>query len=331
QADGNQGVYKYSSTSYNTNQTERWDTYVKNIGTYSTLVAHYTSCTLGGKDGATLICTWDGAYMVYLPKGVTHRFATNVGASAPAITTQQDANGNVITYAYTTFTDGTGSYLSTVTDAVGRQTTYTWEHSYQVCVLHNPDGCQVWAWVYRVHTATDPYGRAATYAYNASQQIISAVKATNYTVSTTGNNASITRITDPIGHATQFAYDSNYNITMITDALGHITTCAYNSHNEPTQVVRASGLLNLTTNLSWDSPDATPLKENPLSVTNPRGISTSYTYDTNNNLTSVRRPVGTTDEELTQYTYASSGSVASVIDPRGNTTTYTHTARHQLQ
>ncbi len=36
--------YKYSTTRYNANQTEKWDVYVDDIGTYSTLEIHYVNC-----------------------------------------------------------------------------------------------------------------------------------------------------------------------------------------------------------------------------------------------------------------------------------------------
>src|SRR5437667_1134753 len=405
--EGNQAVYKFSSRNCNTAQTECWDTYVKDIGTYGTEVVH-NNCVWTGKEGNIFSCTPD-AYTVNRPKGVTQQFGGN-----GRITRQQDANSNSITYAYTTtLPNQSGSYLATVTDPVGRPTAYGYEASdYNAGCVHQGEICHT---AYRVKTATDSYGQVTTYTYAAppgtpsplasvtnaagfitrysydgSGRLTSVTdargfttaitwtpttparvaqvtapdgkattydytldvngnvtgvkvtdantKATNYEVTTAGD---ITRITDPLGYFTQFFYDSRHNFLGFVDARGRVTGYTYNTHNKLTQVVRDSGTcvpgvtgcdeLNLTTNLSWDSPDTTPLKENLLSVTNPRGISTNYAYDANNNLTSVRRAVGTVDEALTQYAYTTWGGVASVIDPRGNTTTSAYTARHQIQ
>ncbi|MCL6650376.1 MAG: RHS repeat protein [Chloroflexi bacterium] len=64
---------------------------------------------------------------------------------------------------------------------------------------------------------------------------------------------------------------------------------------------------------------------------NPRGIRTTYTYDSRHTLTHVRRAVGTADESLTQYVYTAWGGVSQAIDPRGFTTAYAYTARRQVQ
>src|SRR5437867_700792 len=405
-ADGNRGKYRFLQQ--NGTGSSRTNVYVKNVGTYSTMEA-VVSCYLdSGDKGSFWVCNETGDYTVHLPKGVTRRFASSL------ITQEQDANGNVVTYTWTSLIEQDRVRIASVTDPVGRVTTYGYEAYNRVCVRENDRGlCMQYATYYRVKTATDPYGRVATYTYDASGRVASVAnaagfttrygydasgrltsvtdarglttaitwttttparvaqvtapdgaattysytldangnvtggkvtdantKATNYVVTTTGD---ITSITDPLGKVTQFSYDSRHNVLWVIDANGHVTEYVYNTHNKLTQVVRDSDRarcvpgvtgcdgLNLTTNVSWDSADTLPLKENLLSVTNPRGISTNYTYDANNNLTSVRRAVGTVDEALTQYTYTTWGGVASVIDPRGNTTTSAYTARHQIQ
>jgi hypothetical protein len=148
--DGNRAVYKFSTTRWSGDQSEKWDVYVKNIGTYSTLEMHYT-CVPGlpggsptprptptpGPRGAVAVpdCTWDGTYVVYLPKGVSRRFAQNPDLSQPPppgqtpglVTQESDANGNVTTFTWTTFPDQIQAYIATVRDPVGRVTTYAYE------------------------------------------------------------------------------------------------------------------------------------------------------------------------------------------------------------
>ncbi|MDR7552929.1 MAG: RHS repeat-associated core domain-containing protein, partial [Armatimonadota bacterium] len=165
------------------------------------------------------------------------------------------------------------------------------------------------------HATTAPYPVVRTVVTDARGQ------ATTYEIS----GGDVVKVTNPLGHVTQYAYDARHNVTAATDSLGRRTTVVYNDRNKPLQIVRAAGSLNLTTTLSWDAND------NLLSVTNPRGIRTDYTYNAQHNLTGVRRAVGTAEEALTQYTYTAWGGVASVVDPRGNTTTYAYTARRQVQ
>jgi RHS repeat-associated protein len=252
------------------------------------------------------------------PWGRITTFTYDVGSNVIQV---QNAAGFTTLYGY-----DSGGRLTSVTDAHGFATTIAWTATTPA----------------RVAQVTAPDGTATVYSYtaDASGKVTATTvtdaraNVTKYTVTTAGDVGSFT---DPLGNVIQFAYDSNHNVTQATDALGRVTTYAYNAHNKVTQIVRASGsasgTLNLTTVLSWDSVTTLPYngKDNLLSVTNPRNITTNLTYDTNNNLTSVRRAVGSLDESLTQYTYTPWGGVASAIDPRGNTTTYAYTARHQIQ
>lgn len=408
--DGNLSKYRFSQQ-IGACPNSVTNVYVKNVGTYGTLVAGTTCVDVGG-DRTIWQVNETGSYTIYLPHGRVLQFSTATPTSSGSlcstpcalITRDQDANGNITTYSWTSLANQTGPFIANETDPVGRVTTYGYEQaSASVCLSENDrGGCTSWSTGYRVKTATDPYGRVATYTYNGAGQLASVANAagfttqyaydsnghlssvtdadgftttitwtsvgnasrvtritvpdgtsTNYAYTVDGNGnvtgvtvtdarnnqtnyavtsaGDVSRITDPLGNATQFSYDGNHNVTQATNARGTVTTYAYNSHNLPTQIVSASGSLNLTTTMSWDSPDATPLRDNMLSLTNSRGITTSYTYDANDNLTKVDRAVGTADEAVTQYTYTTWGGAASATDPRGNTTTYAYTARHQIQ
>jgi YD repeat-containing protein len=78
--------------------------------------------------------------------------------------------------------------------------------------------------------------------------------------------------------------------------------------------------------MTWEDND------NLLTVTNPRGIQTVYTYDAKNNLTRVKKAAGTSDESITNYTYNTWGGVQTVSNPRNGAWlwTYSYTARHQV-
>src|SRR5207247_8170009 len=94
---------------------------------------------------------------------------------------------------------------------------------------HDPDRSQVWSWLYRQHTATHPYGRAATYAYNASQQIISAVNAAGFTTQYGYSGSLLTSITDARGFVTtiQWTNTAPARVTQVTAPDGKATTYAY--------------------------------------------------------------------------------------------------------
>lgn len=256
------------------------------------------------------------------------------------VRTATDPYLRTATYSY----DGSSLKITSVTSAAAGITRYTYHASALLASVANARGVATtidWAsgpdGTPRVARVVGPNGETTTYAYTyestSPYRVIRTVvtnargHATTYDIS----NGDVTKATNPLGHATQYTYDSRHNVTQVTDALGNRATFAYNSHNRVTQIVQAAGSLNLTTTLSWDSAAEHPPIDNLLSVANPRGIRTDYSYDSKHNVTSVRRAVGTADEALTQFTYTSWGGIASVIDPRGNTTTFAYTARRQLQ
>lgn len=232
------------------------------------------------------------------------------------ITSVTNAAGQITRYTYTP-----GALLASVTNARGFTTYFEWisgpDGTPRVTKVTAPDGT-ITLYSY-FHAPTSPYRVIETHVMNARSHM------TRYNL----NSGDIVRATDPLANVTEYTYDARHNVTQVTDPRGNRTTYQYNSRNKVTQIVQAAGALNLTTNLTWVSHDN--INDNLSSVTNPRGIRTDYGYDSKHNLTSVRRAVGTADESLTQYTYTSWGGVASVVDPRGNTTTLAYTARRQLQ
>jgi RHS repeat-associated protein len=69
---------------------------------------------------------------------------------------------------------------------------------------------------------------------------------------------------------------------------------------------------------------------NVLSRTDELGRTTSYTYDANNDLTSVSVPVGNGTNAMTSYTYNSFGEVLTTTDPLGNVITNTYDTNGNL-
>jgi len=60
------------------------------------------------------------------------------------------------------------------------------------------------------------------------------------------------------------------------------------------------------------------------------GHTTTYTYDSNNNLTSAAQQVGANTTATTSYTYNGFGEVLTMTDPLGNVTTNAYDANGNL-
>ncbi|MDR7522351.1 MAG: hypothetical protein QN168_07810 [Armatimonadota bacterium] len=245
----------------------------KPVGTYSTLEVHYT-CVPGIPEGpnapspqptpadqrarrpapspasrspARLTapeCTWDGLYMVFLPKGLVRRFRQNPapnqvnadpGATPGLIEEERDANGNATTFAWTAFPDQDRAYIASVRDPVGRVTTYGYERAEQVCLN---DTCTLYKWTYRVRSITDPWGWTATYTYGAGGLLASAVngagRTTGYTYAgfAPPGFLGLTGATNARGYTTTITWqratlDAPFRVARVTAPDGTATTYAY--------------------------------------------------------------------------------------------------------
>jgi YD repeat-containing protein len=344
-------------TRWNGNYSEMWLTHTKDIGTYSTMETHYT-CVPGDPEGLlrppapraprpaapaavrphtvrvrpqnttlTLDCTWDGYWTRFLPKGRTQRYTQNPApgeGGAPSgtsglIVEDKDANGNTTTFTYTTFSDQVQKYLATVVDPVGRVTTYSYEHSHQVCAQYDDQGtCVLWKWHYRVRQVTDPWGRSATYTYGANGRLTAVLNAAGFTTgyaydqygrlnavtnarghatgitwTTLWNKGRVTRVTAPGGAQTNYAYTfagGQLTRTVVTDALGHATTHEFYAGTDEKQfgnVIRTTDALNNVTQYAYDD------RHNVTQVTDAKQNRTTYQYNTRNKVTQVIRAVGT--------------------------------------
>jgi RHS repeat-associated protein len=205
----------------------------------------------------------------------------------------------------------------------------------------------------RLTQLLDPLGYAVTLSYRIpaggsalqtqvqQQQGISPVtyETTTY-VSTTDGLGAVAKLTDPANNgtsnATQYLYDAQENLTQVTDPDGHVTQFSYDSSNSSllsrgnrlSEVVDpgSSPHLALTTTWSYDSAN------NVLTLTDPRGIVTQYTYDTptTGNLTKVVADyvsggANNSDTNVTTTsTYDGYGEVLTSTDPLGIVTKYSY-------
>jgi RHS repeat-associated protein len=125
-----------------------------------------------------------------------------------------------------------------------------------------------------------------------------------------------TSVTDGNGHTTSFTYDSNGRPTRITMPEGNYTNYTYDSRGNVTetrQVAKSgSGLSDIVSTASFDSSCATISCNQPNSITDPRGNTTDYTYDTTHGgVLTATLPAPTTGavRPQTRYSYTLSGGI----------------------
>jgi RHS repeat-associated protein len=255
--------------------------------------------------------------------------------SSGRLLSMTDTNNNTVTLSYS------GNNLTSVTDAVGRALSFTYDGSG------------------RITRVTDPLGRHWDYAYSGAGTLTQVTDpllgVTNYTYTASGRLTSITdkrgnktkEITyDTVGRVTQQKFADNgiehYDYTLsgtivtgitITDAMGRVQTKRFNASG---YVIDYTDALGQHAHIERDM--GTNL---PISMTGPCGCTEgSYEYDDEGNMTKstdrlggIRRmeyePVFNrltrlTDElgRITNYGYDSHGNMILMSDALGRTTSY---------
>jgi RHS repeat-associated protein len=376
--DGTLWTYKFTSTRPGPGQYQFWETYVKDIGTYQTMEqlvycppppppdpqggqrpqrarpapSTFTQRTRGvmvqtASAGCTLV---DGYQYVYLPKGVVRTYRNGL------IQQVRDANNNITTFTWTTFSDQIQPYIQSVTDPVGRTITYAYDRTYRECLAYNDMGiCIQWSgYYYRVRSLTDAYGRTVTYTYDGAGQLASVTNAagrtTTYTYYTSGLwSGLISGITNPRGYTTTFSYMIGPRVTApdgtytsyssqccggtgglawatATNARGYGTTYNMYIGEDPLyagNIERITDPLGNVTTFTYDA------RHNVTQVTDARGNRTTYTYNSRNKITQVVKAAGSLNL-TTNYTWDGNDNLLSVTNPRGIRTDYTYNAQNNL-
>ncbi|HEX6701714.1 MAG TPA: DUF6531 domain-containing protein [Gaiellaceae bacterium] len=243
-----------------------------------------------------------GTYTLVRNDQITYTFD-----SQGRLTALKDRDNQGLTLAY-----NGSNHLATVTDAAGRQVTFTYTGSL-LTQLALPAGRTV-SYGYTgglLTSVTDLRGKVWTYGYDAGNRL--------------------TTITDPLGHAlVQNTYGSDGRVTQQKDALNNTTTFAWDSATQTTTVTDARGNVwkdvyqngvlfqridaqTNTTQFGFDS------GLNETGVTAPNGNQVSLGYDAKGNLTSATSTALNATKTLT---YNARNDVATVTDARGKLTTY---------
>jgi len=135
----------------------------------------------------------------------------------------------------------------------------------------------------------------------------------------------VSRVVDPNGHASSFAYSTNGDLIKVTDAAGDITTSSFDAVGRPLTEVSPKGNVTGGNPSQYTTTLATNAFGDVTSVTDPLQHQTVYGYDAERNLTSIKDPrLNTTsytfdaDNELSGIGYADGTSRGFAYDPDGN-------------
>lgn len=311
--------------------------------------------------------TWrDGTQWRFVPFGsslyvlgaITNRVGRSITFSwdsARRLTAVTDASSNTVLLSLTYQPVGSGVVLLTaVTDAYGRQVQYqysvpawlsvwclTWVSQVVPAGTSNPP--MRYSYNYVPYSSTQPLlssisvpsptgtGIATSTLLYANGRVVARVDAngnrTEYDYSTSGQTA--VRVKDPLGNVvyewTQYFNEFRRN-TGTADANGKRVTIAYEDPANPARPTRITDRDGKVTTYTYDQ------YGNVLTVTNPRGVVTHYTYDYSVFPLGRLVRVQEGNKPPTTYTYYEpSGLVQSVTSPKPGslsgevvTTSYTY-------
>ena len=353
-ASGRTTKYSYAGTGYIPDKGH-FDTLTKNPGNIFTLR------TKGGTE--------------YTFKQISPPPPYYVQAVPYVLTSIEDRNGNVtlLTYAngllsqvadawgrVISFTYNSDKKIATVTDPLGRVTTfqYTGAGSTRLSGVTDPDGHTV-SYAYntaiQVTSKTDKDGKIFTYLYNAAKKpyavkdgsgnvLFSLANAANWAINQSdllrvqerNYTPSTTSQTDGNGNVWQYSYNDDGYITSATTPASATTTYTYDPVSR--RLVTKTDPLGRVTQYQYDS------KGNVIQETDPLGQITTYTYDpvysrrtgmtdSNGHVTTyVYDAQGNRIQEtdaaggIQAWSYDSQGNVLTETDKNGHVTTYAYDA-----
>jgi RHS repeat-associated protein len=145
------------------------------------------------------------------------------------------------------------------------------------------------------------------FEYNAQGQLTSAINplgnAVQYVYDSFGN---VQEISDQVGDKTTYEYDANgLKLTALIDPAGNRTAYSYDANNRLTQITFADSS---TQKFTYDG--LSPLKD-----TDANGNTTTFTWDKSLRLSTITNPLGM----VSSFTRNSNGGITSITDSGGST------------
>jgi RHS repeat-associated protein len=265
------------------------------------------------------------------------------------VTSHTDALGNTVQYTY--YPTG---LVSSVTDALLNTTSFTYNWRGQVLTITHPDNTTV-SYEYDLFgnriAATDELGHTAHYTndeFNRPKTIVDPLgRTTTYEYGQapdapdTGYMRTISRVILPSGKKIEYTYDlAGRRLTQTVGAgTSEAATTSY-GYDLAGNVISTTDPRGKTSTFTYDA------RHQRKSATDPLGRTKLWDYDYRGNKISETRPDGgvtyfaydnrnrlvqTTDPagHVTTQTYDSAGNLATLTDARNNTYTYTYDSRNR--
>ncbi len=274
--------------------------------------------------------------------GITHSNGHRISFTRDTegrITAITDPEGGVLSYEYDEegrlrkFTDREGNRADS--PLFGTFTEYRYENAdtpHYLTSIIDPRGIEAIAGEYdddgRLIGQTDADGQSFSFEYdipNKRQTVTDRLgNSTTYYYDELGN---VTRQVDATGAETLFEYYPGTTLVKYeTDDLGNVTSRAYDSREN--LLVEITGALTAEEPLTATTGYITRYTYNefssPLTITDPNGNLTEFTYDSRGNLLSQIQHGADGETLTTGFTYTSGGDIASITDAEGNVTSYTY-------
>jgi RHS repeat-associated protein len=243
--------------------------------------------------------------------------------SAGLLTRVTLPDGRYVEYSYT------GGRLSSVRDARGGTTLYTYEAGGRLKTIVDQNNHTVVDNTYgadgRVIQQVDARGKVGAFSWDEPTQTATYTDARqNEWKDVYEDNLLVERI-DPLGNSTLFDYDAGLNVTTVTDPRGNAVVMTYDTRGN--MLTRTAPVP-----LSYQETWTYNARNDPITYRDRRGNTTDFGYDGAGNLTSVAGPdadgPGPLGRPQTLYGRdpAGTGLVTSLTDPRGKQTTFTYSS-----
>jgi RHS repeat-associated protein len=263
-------------------------------------------------------------------------------------------DGSYFQYGYDNHGDRTS-----VTDELGHTTAFAYDDYKRIVTLTNPVGhtttyCYALDWANpllhttnRIKYVLSPMGKNIVFDYDANLRRIDQIAALNtpdeaWTLFEYDPVGNLTKVTDPLSHATTFGYDNRNRQTSVTDALGYVTSTNYDAAGNKKWIKRATGTGAETTLQfpDYDSMNRLTRQIDERGVTSTMGYDLagnlawnndgngnhySYEYDGANRRKKMIFPDGTTEEE----TYDAGGNPSTHKNRAGNIQTFFYDNRNR--
>ena len=243
--------------------------------------------------------------------------------------TVKDVLGNPTTYVY----DPRGNVVTEL-DAVGKVTKRSYDASNNVLsetIVTDESGPNGWTTSYTYDgknnqlSRTNALGDSEYYSYNNFGQLVSRTDAlgntTQYVFDSRGN---VTSKTDAAGNAIKYTYSRSGNVLSIEEGANDITRYSYDIFGNRTSKTDALGN---TTTYTYDKNGNQLIRT--MQMTTPTGIrtlTTTSTYDSANNVTSILDAEG----NLTRYEYDANNNQTAIVDALGRRTEMRYDDKNKL-